>query len=155
MIGCSSNPNGYAQWFSEKNKTAFERVKSAQQRSIFENNQDIYVRIEDVPDALIKTPLQRAIQILKRHRDVRFINHEFPWPISMIITTLAAQFNNGDGDVYAALSNIVDQLDTLGGLLQPGYKQNATLLQQDLIRRNDDGSWSILNLVSPEENFAD
>ena len=154
---CSSNPSGYAQWFSEKNKTAFEQVKTAQKRSIFENNQDIYARIEDVPDALIKTPLQRAIQILKRHRDVRFINHDFPFdkPISMIITTLAAQLYNGESNVYAALSNIVDQLDALSGLLQPGYKQNAALLQQDLIRRNDDGTWSILNPVNPEENFAD
>ncbi|MFC3748697.1 nucleotidyltransferase [Paenibacillus sp. GCM10012306] len=154
---CSSNPNGYAQWFSEKNKTAFEQVKSVQQRSIFEKNQDIYARIEDVPDALIKTPLQRAIQILKRHRDVRFINHKFSFdkPISMIITTLAAQLYNGEGNVYAALSNIVDQLDALGGLLQPGYKQNAAILEQDLIRRNDDGTWSILNPVNPEENFAD
>lgn len=154
---CSSNPNGYAQWFSEKNQTAFEKVKPIQQRSIFENNQDIYTRIEDVPDALIKTPLQRAIQILKRHRDVRFINHKFSFdkPISMIITTLAAQLYNGEDNVYAALSNIVDQLDALGGLLQPGYKQNNANLQQDLIRRNDDGTWSILNPVNPEENFAD
>ncbi|WP_339311179.1 nucleotidyltransferase [Paenibacillus sp. FSL M7-0896] len=154
---CSSNPSGYAQWFSDTNKTAFEQVKSTQQRSIFENNQDIYARIEEVPDALIKTPLQRAIQILKRHRDVRFINHKFPFdkPISMIITTLAAQLYNGENNVYAALSNIVDQLDALGGLLQPSYKQNISLMQQDLISRNDDGTWSILNPVNPEENFAD
>lgn len=154
---CSSNPSGYAQWFSDKNKTAYEQVKSNQQRSIFESNRDIYARIEEVPDALIKTPLQRAIQILKRHRDVRFIHHEFALdkPISMIITTLAAQLYNGEGNIYAALSNIVDLLDALGGLLQPGYKQNAALLQQDLIRRNDDGTWSILNPVNPEENFAD
>ncbi|MNO35874.1 hypothetical protein D3C76_259310 [compost metagenome] len=154
---CSSNPSGYAQWFSDRNKAALEQVKSAQQRSLFENNKDIYARIEDVPEALIKTPLQRAIQILKRHRDVRFINHEFPCdkPISMIITTLAAQLYSGEMNVYTALSNIVDQLDTLGGLLQPGYKQNATLQQQELIRRNDDGTWSIINPVNPEENYAE
>ena len=49
-------------------------------------------RADDIPDALVRTPLQRAIQIMKRHRDVRFNAHRDQKhnPISMIITALAA-----------------------------------------------------------------
>lgn len=37
-----------------------------------------------------KTPLQRAVQILKRHRDIMFAGDEDK-PVSIIITTLAAK----------------------------------------------------------------
>ena len=60
--------------------------------------------IDDVPTWERRTPLQRTIQILKRHRDVRFKdNCEFA-PISMIITTLAAQAYQGEEDLYEALA---------------------------------------------------
>ncbi len=139
------------------NKHALDLVKSFQQRTLFENNKDIYARIEDVPDALIKTPLQRAIQILKRHRDVRFAHHEMSAdkPISMIITTLAAQLYNGEPNVYLTLQNIVNQLDFLSELLKPGYSLNKSLQDQDLIKRTAEGTWMITNPVNPDENFAD
>lgn len=56
-----------------------------------------YTQAEDIPDALVRTPLQRAIQIMKRHRDMRFNGHrdEDHKPISMIITTLAAKLYEG------------------------------------------------------------
>jgi hypothetical protein len=46
--------------------------------------------IEDVPEWRVKTPLQRAVQLLKRHRDVYFAGDYENRPISIIITTLAA-----------------------------------------------------------------
>ncbi|MBP1994654.1 nucleotidyltransferase domain-containing protein [Paenibacillus eucommiae] len=153
----SSNPSGYGDWFDNINKVAFESAKSLQQRSLFENNRDIYASIDEVPDALIKTPLQRAIQILKRHRDVRFINHSMApdKPISMIITTLAAKLYNRERDVFSTLRNIVTHLDVLSDLLKPGFSLNKQLQGQKLITRNSDGTWSILNPVNPSENFAD
>lgn len=153
----SSNPSGYADWFNDLNRPTLDLVKSLQQRNLFENNKDIYARIDDVPDALIKTPLQRAIQILKRHRDIRFTNHEMSSdkPISMIITTLAAQLYNGELNIYLTLRNIINQLDALEGLLQPEYSFNKSLQEQKLITRNVEGTWSILNPVNPNENFAD
>ena len=30
-------------------------------------------QVEDVPEYKVKTPLQQAIQILKRHRDIMFV----------------------------------------------------------------------------------
>lgn len=153
----SSNPRGYAEWFETINKPIYDLVKSSQKRSLFENNKDIYASIEDVPEALIKTPLQQAIQIFKRHRDIRFTNHEWSdnKPISMIITTLAAELYKGEPNVYLTLWNIVNQLDALSELLKPTHTLNKSLQEQKLIKKNVDGTWQILNPVNPNENFAD
>ena len=53
-----------------------------------------------------KSPLQRVVQILKRHRDLMF-NGDESKPISIIITTLAARAYNKETDVLDALVNVV------------------------------------------------
>jgi hypothetical protein len=93
-----------------------------------------YASIEEVPAFKLKTPLQRAIQILKRHRDLTFDNSPEK-PISIIITTLAAHAYNNEADTVQALRNIVD-----------------TMLNS--IEHNNDILW-IPNPVNPLENFAD
>ena len=48
--------------------------------------------VEAIPDYKVRTPLQSSIMILKRHRDIMFVKDELnTCPISIIITTLAAQ----------------------------------------------------------------
>lgn len=145
-----SNPKGYVEWFKECMKTQFD----AQLKSFAES---IRASIEDVPEYKVKTPLQRAIQILKRHRDMRFLGHdsEGDKPISMIITTLSAKLYQNKGDVYSALKNIVEQLDAHATLLSPGVSLNESLRSQRLIERKSNSTWYIPNPVNPEENFAD
>lgn len=123
-----SNPRGYAAWFKEKMKTQFQ----AQQRSLAES---LRASIEDIPEYKIKTPLQRSIQILKRHRDLMFVKDPDNKPISIIITTLAAHAYRNERDLLEALINIVDNM--------PGY-----------IQKIDGVSW-VANPVNPFENFAD
>ena len=53
-------------------------------------------RVEDVPEYQVKTPLQQGIQILKRHRDIMFVEDPDDKPISIIITTLAAHAYNNE-----------------------------------------------------------
>mgnify|MGYP001565323325 FL=1 len=145
-----SNPKGYAEWFKYRMKTQFD----VQIKSFAES---IRASIEDVPEYKVKTPLQRAVQILKRHRDKRFLGHklEEDKPISMIITTLSAKLYQNEGDLYSTLKNIVEQLDAHAALLSPGITLNESLRSQRLIERNPEGSWYIPNPVNPEENFAD
>lgn len=145
-----SNPKGYAEWFKECMKTQFD----AQRKFIAES---IRASIEDVPEYRVKTPLQRAIQILKRHRDMRFVGHDLEndKPISMIITTLSARLYQNEGDVYYALKNIVEQLDAHASLLHPSFSLNESLISLHLIERKPDGIWYIPNPVNPAENFAD
>lgn len=53
-----------------------------------------------------KLPLQRVVQILKRHRDMMF-NGDEDKPISIIITTLASKSYGKETSIIDALSNVV------------------------------------------------
>ena len=57
-----SNAKGYGLWFDAKNKVMFDRVALSQKRTIFEST-SVYNSVDQVPDQLVRTPLQRLIQI--------------------------------------------------------------------------------------------
>ncbi len=116
-----SNPEGYAKWFEY-------RMNPQQTRILLEKAQ-----VDDVPLFKKKTPLQRVIQILKRHRDNWSKDNSDSKPISIIITTLAARAYNGETDIVAALGNV---LEKMGGLVSPTKPR-------------------VPNPVDPEEDFAD
>ena len=90
--------------------------------------------MEEIEDFDVRTPLQRLIQILKRHRDVRF-NDDKDKPISIIITTLAAQAYNNEADLAEAVLDVIPRM-------------------RDYIKKRDGARW-VPNPVNPEENFAD
>lgn len=117
-----SNPEGYAQWFEATMKKAM-RFDLLEKRA----------QVDDVPLYKRKTPLQRVIQLLKKHRDIMFQDDTDSKPISIIITTLSASAYSGEQDFFEALSNI---LDRMGGLV-------------------NSSSPRVPNPVDPEEDFAD
>jgi len=120
-----SNPKGYAEWFKERMKIQFETRRMILAESIS-------AKAEDVPDYKVKTTLQRAIQLLKRHRDIMFENDCDDKPISMIITTLAAHAYQNGADLYDALCTIIKGMPLDGHLkiphLWPGQTTPATEL---------------------------
>lgn len=125
-----SNPFGYAAWFNDRKKVStpfLEKVFSASMAPMpkFEKK---------------KQPLQRVIQLLKRHRDIMFGGDEDK-PISIIITTLAARAYNKETDIVDALSNILMNMRN-----QIVYKWNNKYRREI--------AW-IQNPVNSEENFAD
>ncbi len=95
----SSNPRGFAVWFES-------RAALGRTRSFLENA--ARAAVEDVPPYEWKTTLQRSIQILKRHRDVMFIDDCDLAPISMIITNLAARAYEGERELPEALWHIIE-----------------------------------------------
>lgn len=123
-----SNPRGYAEWFKRRMIVIHDTLRAAMAASL-------KVNIEEVPDFKVKTPLQRAVQILKRHRDVMFADDPDDKPISIIITTLAARAYNNEADLFEAIQSI------LRGM--PRYIENET------------GRPMVSNPVNPAENFAD
>jgi len=157
----TSNPKDFAAWFYGKNKIAFEEVKQAQKQTLFENyRQDgLFTDRDTVPDIHVKTPLQRAIQILKRHRDIRFCKqqNEKCKPISMVITVLAAQIYSNESTIYETLKNLIDTLSCHANQLQPTFRfdEAAAKSSYRLITRTADGKWHIPNPTDPGENFAD
>jgi hypothetical protein len=100
----SSNPRGFARWFEERTRSyALPRL-----RRLVESR--LYSTVEDVPAYEWKTPLQRSIQLLKRHRDVMFQENPELAPISMILTNLATHSYNGASDIFAAVTEIVERM---------------------------------------------
>lgn len=127
-----SNPKGYAKWFEMKCGSEFERRRQA----LFEQRlHKTFATVEQIPLSRIKTPLQRAIQILKHHRDIMCGRYSDDKPISIIITTLSAHAYDGETNLA----------DTLYGVLAG---MDRTIEDRDGI------AW-IGNPVDPLENFAD
>ena len=152
----ASNPRGYGNWFDKKNLAAFMRVRDQQKHSILARASTVYASVDEVPDRLVRTPLQRTIQIMKRHRDELFNGKpdaEYA-PISIIVTTLAAHLYQGETDICAALTAIISKLNGHAGLLK-NQPIEQTLASLQLIQRMPDGKWYIANPVKREENFAD
>ena len=152
----ASDPRGYGNWFEGKNAAAFERVVAEQKRDIQRRESILYASIDDVPDQLVRTPLQRSIQLMKRNRDLQFNLPEMVdyAPISIIITTLAAHLCAGEPDTYSALLGIVDRLHGHAGLVE-NQAIDPALAGLGLVRRLPDGRWYVGNPVNPDENFAD
>ena len=156
-----SNPKDFAKWFYEKNNTAFKDIKHTQKQVLFEHyrKDGLFETRDSIPDIHIKTPLQRAIQLLKRHRDIRFSgqNNEKCKPISMIITVLAAQSYNNESTIYETLNNLLDTFSSHADQLQSTFLFDESKTQSiyNLITRKADGEWHIPNPTNHEENFAD
>ena len=129
-----NNPKGYGKWFRSRMQTRFEAARKSFAGSIQR-------QVEDVPEYKVKTPLQRAIQILKRHRDIWFNENQSAYdkdakPISIIITTLAARAYNNEVDMKQTLLKIITEM--------PRY-----------IKYDSNDVVLIRNPVNPLENFAD
>lgn len=123
-----SNPIAYAEWFKKRMEVIFRVRKAALAESI-------RASIEDVPDWRVKTPLQRCVQILKRHRDIYFEKRSDVKPVSIILTTLAAHAYQNEDDIFDALTVVAKRM--------PSFIEN----------RN--GIWWVQNPVDDGENFAD
>lgn len=128
-----SNPFGYAKWFLAKAMTS--RVK------LFSLNESI----DPVRDfEKEKFPLQRVIQLLKRHRDIMFSSEQFDSenkPISVIITTIATMSYNRSENLIEAYSNIVRRMRDF---IEDRYNYENQKIEK----------W-VPNPINKEENFAD
>lgn len=119
-----SNPDGYAIWFANRCR---EKVSLRQLLT-----EDIIPVGKYNPN---KTPLQRIVQILKRHRDIMF-NNDKKKPISIIITTLAAQAYQGESNVLEGLINVIMHM-------------------KDFITKDEKGNDKVANPLNNEENYAE
>jgi len=123
-----SNPEGYAKWFEY-------RMYINQIQTFSERAQLAKAQIDEVPLFKRKTPLQRVIQLLKRHRDCwcKLKHDPEVKPISIIITTLAARAYSGETDIINALNNVLQQMENFINKSKP----------------------KVPNPVDPKEDFAD
>ena len=128
-----SNPRGYADWFTERMGDVFIRRREMVLNEM--RAEGVTASIDDIPVYRVRTPLQSAIMILKRHRDTMFAADPEIKPISIIISTLSAHAYNGEETIGAALLSILIRME-------------------NLIERDGVGH-VIKNPTDPLENFAD
>ncbi|MDV3950308.1 hypothetical protein CMT75_17475 [Elizabethkingia anophelis] len=121
----SSNPRGYAKWFLNKSNT----VKVSLLEKAF--------RAENLPsnDYEDKKPLQRAVQLIKRYRDIYFQDNDTFKTSSIVLTTIAGLNYNGEESIFMAVENIINHI-----------RQHTF---------NDSTRIKVLNPVNPEEDFTD
>lgn len=103
-----SNPRGYAKWFEFRMGSAFIRQRAQILNEMLAEG--VKASIEDIPTYRVRTPLQSAIMILKRHRDTMFAKNPTDKPISIIISTLAAHNYNGEETIGSALLSILNHM---------------------------------------------
>ena len=124
-----SNPRGFTNWFRSRMKVSFNARRGAMAL-------EAMASVESIPAYRVKTPLQQVIQILKRHRDLMFLAEPDNKPISVIVTTLAAQAYNSESTVSLAMNAILQGMESH-------------------IKYDVYGNAVIANPTDPSENFAD
>jgi hypothetical protein len=118
-----SDPRAYATWFEQRSQPSllFKEARG---------------RVEAVPVwSEYKSPLKRAVQVIKRHRDQFFAEDTDDRTPSILITTLVARSYSGTGSVLETVTAATRQM---AGLIE-----------------SRDGLWWVANPVQPLENFAD
>lgn len=121
----SSNPRGYANWFIAKANLVKESLLAKA------------LKAEKLPSDNFKNkkPLQRGVQLIKRYRDIYFQKDDTYKTSSIILTTIAGQFYQGEESIFDTVDNIVTTIRT---------KVNQSI-----------GRLKILNPVNPNEDFTD
>jgi hypothetical protein len=98
-----SDPIKYADWFHERKAQEHMRRKA-------ELAAEARKSIGEFPDWMVKTTLQRVVQVLKAHRDLYFKDKPEDGPPSILITTLAAQAYDGEDDLFTAVIDAVAKM---------------------------------------------
>lgn len=91
-----SDPVGYAEWFRLKCMPAV--------RNFAADSAEPLPALEAVED---KSPLQLAVQLIKCWRDVHYGAVPYPAPISIVLTTLAADAYRGERSVSQAIASVL------------------------------------------------
>lgn len=106
-----SNPKGYIDWFKRTMNYSKILLEFQQKRDIVHATTEV----EELSLSKIRTPLQQAIQILKRHRDIYFKDRLDDRPSSIVITTLCAKsyeydkmYNWKQDNVYTVIKRMLE-----------------------------------------------
>lgn len=119
-----TNPRDYVLWFEYQAQPFYKALQERAMQPLVPPSP------EDAAD-----PLRRAVQLMKRHRDIRFDGDPDRVPRSIVLTTLAGKYYGAQTSVAEAL------LVILGGIR---HEIQAS-----------EGPFVVPNPVNQDENFAD
>ena len=113
----ASNPKGYAAWLNARAAAVRAGLGKRDTEPVPANE-----------DAAAKAPLKLAVQLVKRHRDIRFDSNE-EGPRSIVLTTLAGHHYQGQelvsGSISSILDGIVAQIENTPTILQVPNPTNS------------------------------
>ena len=140
-----SNPYGLCQWFIDKNERFAVTGRRQRKTRILKESKGVFASIEDIPDSLDRSEMQRAVQVLKRSRDEFFYRRKKTekGPASCIISVMV-------GNASEKLPDDATVVDFLGAFIQ--YAQSIMtsrilrnpVFDEDLLQAWDNENFALL-----------
>jgi len=131
----SGNPKGFSEWFLT--------IARAQEEFLLKSFSESFIKasVEAEPllnkEIYLKTPLQRAVQLVKRYRDIYFKDKDYK--VSSIVFTTLMGLN------YANEETIYDTIDSALYKIKTSYSKAL----------EEGHRFKILNPVDKDEDFTD
>ncbi|MFD0762216.1 nucleotidyltransferase [Lutibacter aestuarii] len=107
----SSNPKGYANWFTQKAETISSSNLNKAFRTFSALN-EAKAEQEELPndDIYSKEPLKRAVQLTKRYRDIYFEKNPKHKTSSIVLTTIFGELYDGEPSIYQTIDSILNKI---------------------------------------------
>ncbi|KXO01117.1 hypothetical protein LS48_01180 [Aequorivita aquimaris] len=142
----SSFPKGYSGWFLDRARDVRQPILLRKAFSDFVSLNEAKAEQEDLPseNIYLKEPLKRAVQLTKRYRDVYFSEKPKYRTSSIILTTIFAQFYQGEASIYETIDNVLNRI-------LEHYSEYQQLFESRGVYKRI----KVLNPVDPEEDFTD
>lgn len=146
-----SNPHGLCQWFIDRNERFAVAGRYQRKAKILEENRGVFASIEEVPDSLDRSEMQRAVQILKRFRDEFYhrSGNSDKAPGSCIVTVMVGNISEELPDN----ANVVDFLEEFTRYVRSLASTRALrnpVYDEDLLQNWEDGDFALLTLWTEE-----
>lgn len=141
----SSNPKGYANWFTQKAETVIiSNINDAFKK--FSALNEAKAEQEDLPDEDVysKEPLKRAVQLTKRYRDIYFEKKPDYKTSSIVLTTIFGELYEGEPSIYQTIDNVINKI-------VKRYTDYQHLFESQGIYKRI----KVLNPVNSDEDFTD
>ena len=144
----TSNPLGFGDWFLEiSNRHLSTDMKSEQYNNLPYDIRMVFASAEKIPTYYYRSSLQRAVQFIKRHRDIYYDRSKLSGdkPSSILISALVA--DSIKNEWFLSVSDIVNAFivgfsNKSISLMQDGKILNPVDLRENLIERYTDNRLS-------------
>jgi len=141
----SSNPKGYANWFTAKAETVVNPSLNKAFETFSVLN-EAKAEQEELPDDDIygKEPLKRAVQLTKRYRDIYFEKNSDYKTSSIVLTTIFGQLYDGETSIYQTIDAVLNKI------VQRYADYQYLFESQGVFKRI-----KVLNPVNSDEDFTE
>lgn len=155
----NSNPIGYYRWFKKINQRQYDKE--------FKALISIGIEKDKIIKQLLRTNLQKSIQVLKYLRDIYFYNHYYKdyKPSSIIITTLVTSIykefeKNYYKDEFLTIYEIIIYFIYVCNNLENSKSINFSKEELEVLNPikellREDNKWYLPNPTDKKENFMD